>query len=86
MEIVTIVALIILIGIREYFHQMQVKDLMKGLLSKNLTDYTTSAIMEKEDDKADEKLQKLIAEEEDTRPLESATDDEFMEAIKQDVS
>jgi predicted Holliday junction resolvase-like endonuclease len=52
------------------------KDLMKAVMAKNLTDYTTSTIIEKEEHKPVEEIQS------DIMPIEQVDDKLFTEVIK----
>lgn len=58
-------------------HQDQVHELTKAIIAKNLTDFTTSAIIEKDTSKPVKEV------EPDVIPLEQADDKLFDEAIRQ---
>jgi hypothetical protein len=75
--IILIFAQFVFIGIREYLYLIEREKLIKAILSKNLTDYTTSVIMEKEADKRDNK-----GEDKEPVLVDQLNDEQFQSLIK----
>lgn len=77
MEALTIVGLLIYIAYKEYHTAKERKDLLRAIMSKNLTEYTASEIIKKE--VVEQKPPDLV-------PVEQASDKEFDKLIKQQLN
>ncbi|MEK9207801.1 MAG: hypothetical protein AAB922_04915 [Patescibacteria group bacterium] len=76
-----ILAQFVFISVREYFYLVEREKLIKAILSKNLTDYTTSVIMEKEADKKEVRDNRSYI-----LPVEDMDDEQFSSLIKKTLN
>jgi len=77
MEALTIIALVLYIAYKEYHTAKERKDLIRAILSKNLTEFTASEIIKKE--VVEQKPPDLV-------PVEQASDKEFDKLIKEQLN